>query len=140
MSRNAWGTQSAPGPFLRSPSLTLSAMDPTHMIYHCSNGTPEILFPLRGTGASLFFQECVGPGDGRASNVLGPGLLWSVKCFEIGSRWPPPPSQAWDIKKKKRNEKEEECREMCFRFCGALTAKPVQDVCPRSAPVTMNFL
>lgn len=50
MSRNAWGTQHALGPFFRSPSLTLSAMDPTHMIYRRSNGTPEILFPLRGTG------------------------------------------------------------------------------------------
>lgn len=139
MSRNAWGTQSAPGPFLRSPSLTLSAMDPTHMIYHCSNGTPEILFPLRGTGASLFFQECVGPRDGHASNVLGPGLLWSVKCFEIGSRWPPPPSQAWDIKKKKELKGRGMQRNV-FPLLRSPDCQTSSRCCSRSAPVTMNFL
>lgn len=44
---------------------------------------------------------------------LAPGLLWSVKCFEIGSRWPPPPSQAWGFKKKgggmKRKRNAEKC-------------------------------
>lgn len=106
------GHAACPWSLLQVPEPHILSMDPTYMIYQCSNGTPEILFPLRGTEASLFFQECVGPGDGRASNVLGPGLLWSVKCFEIGSRWPPPSSQAWGFKKKKgmkRKRNAEKC-------------------------------
>lgn len=131
-------------------SLTLSQMDlPTcdlPLLEWHSLGVikqPEILppphFPPRRMEASLFFQECVGPGDGQASNVLGLSLLWSAKCFEIGSRWPPPPSQALGIKKRRRTKRKRNAGKCVSAFAEPQPPETSSRCCPCSTPNHHGF-